>query len=365
MADDSSKTRNADSETQETVTEAASHNLPAPGDSSMTAAERTAEGESSEDEPTHVEPSDGAQSHVASPDNRRSGGIPSQADDDEHLVELWLHGKSKNTKGAYQRDLSQFLGFADLPLREVRLGDLQAWADHLEEKGLAPATRSRKLCTIKSLFSFGHRIGYLVYNVGAAISGPKVPNRLAERILSEEKLQRIIALESDLRNHALLRLFYVSGGRVSEVAVLEWRMVQERPTGDGEENGQVVLEGKGEKVRSVLLTPSTWEVLMELQSREEGRGFGQPGDPVFRSQVTDGPLSRVQLWRIVRKAARNAGINKEVSPHWFRHAHASHALDRGAPAHLVQQTLGHESLATTSRYTHARPDDSSGSYLGV
>ena len=82
-------------------------------------------------------------------------------------------------------------------------------------------------------------------------------------------------------------------------------------------------------------------------------------------QKTDGPLSRSQLWRIVRKAARAAGIKEDVSPHWFRHAHASHALDRGAPAHLVQQTLGHQSLATTSRYAHARPDDSSGQYLGM
>ena len=170
---------------------------------------------------------------AASPQNRTAPdvtsqgvspqGVPSQADDDGHLIELWLHGKSPNTQEAYERDLFQFIDFADLPLRHVRLGDLQDWADHLEAQGLAPATRSRKLGTVKSLFSFGHRIGYLTYYVGAAISGPKVPNRLAERILPEEKLQRIIALESDLRNHALLRLFYVSGGRVSEVADLHWR----------------------------------------------------------------------------------------------------------------------------------------------
>ena len=114
-----------------------------------------------------------------------SQAVPSQADDDGHLIELWLHGKSPNTQEAYRRDLFQFIDFADLPLRHVRLGDLQDWADHLEAQGLAPATRSRKLGTVKSLFSFGHRIGYLIYNVGAAISGPKVPNRLAERILAD------------------------------------------------------------------------------------------------------------------------------------------------------------------------------------
>jgi len=294
-----------------------------------------------------------------------SRGVPSQADDDGHLIELWLHGKSKNTQEAYQRDLFQFIDYVDLPLPHVRLGDLQDWADHLEARGLAPATRSRKLGTVKSLFSFGHRIGYLVYNVGAAISGPKVPNRLAERILPEEKLQRIIALEEDLRNHALLRLFYVSGGRVSEVADLRWRALQERRAQNGKITGQVTFQGKGEKTRSVLLTSATWDVLVSLSHEEMSQGFGAPDDAVFRSQKTDGPLSRSQLWRIVRGATRSAGIKEDVSPHWFRHAHASHALDRGAPAHLVQQTLGHQSLATTSRYTHARPDDSSGQYLGM
>jgi integrase/recombinase XerD len=157
----------------------------------------------------------------------------------------------------------------------------------------------------------------------------------------------------------------MSGGRVSEVADLHWRALQERRAAEGKITGQVTFQGKGEKTRSVLLTPSTWDVVVALSHEEMGAGFGAPGDAVFRSQKTDGPLSRSQLWRIVRKATRNAGIKEDVSPHWFRHAHASHALDRGAPAHLVQQTLGHQSLATTSRYTHARPDDSSGQYLGI
>ena len=66
---------------------------------------------------------------------------------------------------------------------------------------------------------------------------------------------------------------------------------------------------------------------------------------------------------IVRQAADRAGIELPVSPHWFRHAHASHALDRGAPIHLVQATLGHASITTTGRYLHARPNDSSSRFL--
>ena len=76
-------------------------------------------------------------------------------------------------------------------------------------------------------------------------------------------------------------------------------------------------------------------------------------------------LGEAQVWRIVRKAARRAGIELNVSPHWMRHAHGSHALDRGAPIHLVQATLGHSSIATTGKYLHARPKESSSRFLAI
>jgi site-specific recombinase XerD len=108
----------------------------------------------------------------------------------------------------------------------------------------------------------------------------------------------------------------------------------------------------------VLLTVATWREL------EATRGDAGPDEPVFASQK-GGPLSPVQAWRVVKAAAKRAGIEGDVSPHWLRHAHASHALDRGAPIHLVQATLGHADLRTTSKYTHARPTDSSSRYLGI
>ena len=116
---------------------------------------------------------------------------------------------------------------------------------------------------------------------------------------------------------------------MSELCTLRWRDTRPRA-----EAGQVTLFGKGGKTRTVLLTAATWR---ELQA---ARGDAGPDDPVFVSQK-GGPLSPVQVWRIVRAAARRAGIAGDVSPHWLRHAHASHALDRGAPVHLVQATLGH------------------------
>jgi site-specific recombinase XerD len=85
---------------------------------------------------------------------------------------------------------------------------------------------------------------------------------------------------------------------------------------------------------------------------------------VFRS-ARGGHLDASQVHRIVKAAAARAGLAPAVSAHWLRHAHASHALDRGAPIHLVQATLGHASVATTGRYLHARPQDSSSRYLAA
>jgi integrase/recombinase XerD len=94
------------------------------------------------------------------------------------------------------------------------------------------------------------------------------------------------------------------------------------------------------------------------------RGEAGPDAPVFRS-AKGGALDPSQVHRIVKAAAARAGLPAAVSAHWLRHAHASHALDRGAPIHLVQATLGHSSVATTGRYLHARPNDSSSRYLAV
>ena len=86
---------------------------------------------------------------------------------------------------------------------------------------------------------------------------------------------------------------------------------------------------------------------------------------LFRSQNGGGPLDESAVHRVVKAAAAKAWLSPEISAHWLRHAHASHSLDRGAPIHLVQATLGHASVSTTWRYLHARPVDSSARYLGV
>lgn len=271
---------------------------------------------------------------------------------DDELIELWLHGRSEHTIRAYRADVHRLREKIGKPLAAMTLADLQAFADSL---GGAPATRYRALSAVKSLLAFGHRIGYLSFDVGGALRLPAVRNRLAERILSEANLHRILSLEPSARNRALLTLLYASGVRVSELCALSWRDLQ--PAGDG---GQITVFGKGGKTRAIQLPASVWILLTELRS--PGAGADHPVFP-SRKKKDGGRLQPLAVLRIVRAAARRAGIELPVSPHWFRHAHASHALDRGAPIHLVQATLGHASIHTTGRYLHARPNDSSSRFL--
>ena len=279
--------------------------------------------------------------------------LAAQADTDTTLLALWLHGRPVATQRAYRADALAFLAFAQQELRACTLGDLQRYADQLAAEGQAPGSRAHRLAAVKSLCSFAHRLGYLPFDVGRPVRLPTRKNTLAERILPEADVQRILALEPGNRNRVLLRLLYAAGLRVSELCALCWRDVQPRDAGAG----QVVVYGKGGKTRTVLLSAATGRELESL-------GRGAPEAPVFRSRK-GGALTPAQVWRIVRAAAARAGIAAAVSPHWLRHAHASHALDRGAPVHLVSSTLGHADLRTTSAYTHARPGDSSARYLAV
>ena len=292
---------------------------------------------------------------IALPPPDGSGSLPrppapvsQQARSDAHLVALWLHGRSRATQRAYAADLAAFFAQAQRPLHAVTLGDMQAFQDTLAN--LATATQARRLSAVKSLLSFGHKTGYLPVNVGAAIRLPKVKQTLAERILDVDAVLHMLALERSPRNKALLRLLYLGGLRISEVCGLRVRDLSAR-----EDAGQVTVFGKGGKTRAVLLKASIWQDLVALRGAD-------PEAALFRSRE-GGALDPSQVHRIVKAAAKRAGLSLAVSAHWLRHAHVSHALDRGAPVHLVQATVGHASLATTSRYAHARPSDSSSRYL--
>jgi integrase/recombinase XerD len=272
--------------------------------------------------------------------------------DDETLVSSWLRNYTRMTKRAYRREIDLFLAFVQKPLSEVAIADLEAYMDSLD--GLAAATQARSLNALKSLFDFAYRRNYIPSNPATLLRSSKIQNHLSGRILSVEQVKDMIALEPNERNRLILLLFYTTGLRVSELRLLKWGDMCDHPQG----RGQLTVLGKGGKTRAVLILPEVWSQLQAFKHN------ARPSDPVFVSRKR-GHLCASHLRKIVLAAAQRAGIEQAVSCHWLRHCHASHALDQGAPLHLVQVGLGHSSAATTSRYLHARLDDGAGLYLKI
>ncbi|PJF46213.1 MAG: integrase, partial [Candidatus Thermofonsia Clade 3 bacterium] len=253
----------------------------------------------------------------------------------------------------YAADIDRLLAFTGAkPLAATTLADLQSFAESLT--ALSASSRKRTINAVKSLLSFGQKVGYLRFNVGAALKAPKPKNTLAQRILSESEVHAMIALTHNVRDKTLLMVLYASGARVSEACALTWGDVQANG-----ESGQITLFGKGGKTRNVVLSTAVWRALLALRPER-----ATADDFVFVSR-RGGRLDETQVFRIVRAAARRAGVAGNVSPHWLRHSHATHALARGAGATLVRDTLGHSSLSVTSMYAHARPSESSALYLAV
>jgi integrase/recombinase XerD len=273
---------------------------------------------------------------------------------DAKIIKIWTEKyPNPHTRYCYALDSERLLNHAKKPLSRITLADLQAFAAFLADAGLAPVSRVRVLAATKSLFGFCYRMHHILTNPAAELSLPRYENKLAERVLSEQDVQRILVAQQSPRNRILLQVLYLGGLRVSEATGLRWRNLHSRSDG-----GQITVFGKGGRTRYIAMPASLWSELTAL------RGAAGAEDPVFKSRGGK-PLDRGRVRTILRKAAAEAGVAAQPSPHWLRHAHASHALDHGAPIHLVQATLGHSSVAATSVYLHIHPGDSSARFLTV
>jgi integrase/recombinase XerD len=273
----------------------------------------------------------------------------SQSYSEEILLGMWLHSKSPCTQKAYRRIAQRFLSLVSVGLHEIGLIHLQQFSDSLG--GLSPNSQKTYICVIKSLVSFCHNLGLTKANCGKALRAPKATEALNERILSQEEVGSLINAGGSDRNRLLIKVLYYLGLRAAEVASIQWKDCVSRKVG-----GQIQVTGKGSKVRVVLVPQQLWTELEALR--------GKDSDYLFQSRKGQGKLDGSAIWRVVKTAAKSIGI-QEISPHWLRHSHASHSLDSGCPIHLLSASLGHSSVSTTSRYLHARPNESSSLFLNV
>jgi len=267
----------------------------------------------------------------------------SGAQTDEQLLNLWLNGRPESSQKVYRPAAMSLL--LELPngLQQATVADVMRWAASLNG---AVATVAKKISAVKSLLTFSHRTGYTLFNVGLPLKAPTVPNKLHERIVEEPAVHSVIKEARQGRDKTLVRFLYATGARISEVCRLRHKDIS---------GCRITLLGKGQKTRTVFVPSTIADELRGLRLNNEA-----DEDFVFKS-FRGRPLDPRNARQIISLAADGAGL--KMSPHWLRHAHASHALDNGAPIHLVSQCLGHANISTTSRYVHARPKDGSSTYL--
>lgn len=281
---------------------------------------------------------------------------PSGATTDEQILEMWVWGKAELTQKKYRQVTRDFFAWIQKPIRGVTLQNLQHYANWLtEEEEQSHNTVVGKMFILKSLFTFTTKLGYTRVNVGLPIAHLRFDDKLAGRILSEREVHQMINAEEDCRNQIILMFLYVTGCRCEELCNCKWEHLSERL-----DAGDVWFpKTKNNEPRTVFLSPSFWQTLMEY------REWASDSPYIFSSKKRNLQLTPKAVWDVVSQAAKKAGIKKNVSPHWLRHSHVSHSLDRKVPIHVVKDTVGHKDLSTTGRYAHVKPLDSSARHLGV
>ena len=270
----------------------------------------------------------------------------------DFLTHLALErGASRHTVAAYRGDLAQlqeFLRGRHVEIDDASADDLEAFAGLLEQAGLAPATRRRRLAAARSLLRHRGRIGARPMDARAIVALPRLPKRLP-RVLSFEQATLVVehpdSAPLGLRDRAALELLYGGGLRVSELTGL-------RPGDLDLERGLVRVEGKGGRQRIVPMGRLAADAARRYLSRGRPHLGKQQEAAAFLLNARGRRISRQGVFGIVRSHAAAVGIEQPVTPHVLRHSFATHLLERGADLRVVQELLGHASVATTEIYTH-------------
>jgi integrase/recombinase XerD len=260
-------------------------------------------------------------------------------------------GLALNTVQAYERDLAHHLRFLTAQgvdeVGAVEESHLIMFLGRLRRSGSAPATVMRKLSALRSFYRHLAREEVISADPTANLPAAQLLRRLPS-VLSIEEVEQLLAQPDSstlrgLRDGALIELLYATGLRVSELVGLE--------RGDiNLDLGLVRCIGKGSKERIVPVgRPAVEKTRAYLACRRDAA-------PALFLGNKGRPLTRVAVWRIVRRYGRQAGIRSAISPHSLRHSFATHMLAGGADLRAIQELLGHASIVTTQVYTHVSVD---------
>ena len=260
-------------------------------------------------------------------------------------------GLSDNTLYSYKNDLKQFHQY--LQSKEIKeienLNEdlLLSFLSFLKRK-FNPRSVMRKVSAVKGLLKFLQQEGYIEGGLYERFETP-TPAKSLPKVLSVEEIERLLSQPDTsniygIRDKALLELLYSSGLRISEASNLR--------IDDVDLEGEFLrCRGKGQKERIVPLGSIAKKWLREYISGAR-LSLAKKDTRWLFLRKGGGKLSRVSMWKIVKKYAKMAGIKKDISPHTLRHSFATHLLEGGADLRSIQEMLGHSSITTTEIYTH-------------
>lgn len=293
------------------------------------------------------------------------GRFPGARRFDRWVGELLAHlrlekGLSDNTLQAYRRDLATFrayLALGGLDPARLTADDITGYLDALRagrppaRRPMAPSSVARLIVPVRTLYRFLVREGELRADPTAAVGSPRRP-RSVPKAIGVDDVARLLELPraDDLlgrRDRAVLEVLYGAGLRISELVGLDVDDV------DLDEGSVLVRHAKGGRSRRVPLGRAARAAVGAYlgAARPELARRGRARSPALFLNARGGRLSRQGCWKILKGYASLAGLKDRVSPHTLRHSFATHMLDGGADIRVVQELLGHASLATTQVYT--------------
>ena len=262
-------------------------------------------------------------------------------------------GLAKNTVEAYSRDLSGSVEFLlahhVAAWQDVESSQIRTYLGVLKRKGLSAKSIARHAVTLRRLFRFLEGEGIIKENPMPKVLLTPGPRKLPET-LSGDDIRKLLAQPDPAhplgaRDQAMLELLYATGLRVSELVQLQTQRVSFQ--GD-----YVTVKGKGSKVRAVPFGKWAREKLSKYMTVSRPKLLKGKSSPFVFTNRSGKPMTRQGFWKLIRRHALLAGIDKKVKPHTLRHSFATHLLEGGADLRSVQSMLGHADISTTQIYTH-------------
>ena len=273
------------------------------------------------------------------------------------FIEYLSKGKTskKNTLMSYERDLNKasafFMSKGITDITSITTSDLETFLEHLNKEGLAPATISRSIASLKAFNHYLIDKKIISEDIAGKLHAPKIEKK-APVILSIKEINLLMEqpggdTEKEIRDKAMLELLYATGIRVSELITLKMSDLDMA-------HSQITVKDTGKK-RVIPFGHKAHAALSRYLDEVRNKMVGDAGKDFLFVNCSGETMSRQGFWKIIKLYAKKAGIKADITPHTLRHSFAAHLVENGADLKSVQEMLGHSDISTTLVYAKLKP----------